>query len=443
MKKYINMAIVISILFWGFVMDFEKSLNNIWELYGLKENPFSTSPLLVKGGTIPIDSFVGRIEELKRISRLFGSRGGSRILVYGDVGLGKTTFVNVARYNATKAGFFTPFKEIATQSDWDANSFILNTLSAIYSSIKIVEKKIIDDKIFKKLESVVDFGVIDKSFGIDVAGFGGNYSQTIRNPQVISQYTLQTFFQELVDEIAMKTEKDIIIHYNNLELIPEKKLRTIFENLGDFFQTKNVHFIFVGNLTTHSIIQSMPRLSSIMSDTPIVINELSLKEIEEIISARLKYLRIKDLTYIVPYKKEVLKVLYDLYGGNIRNILNSLSTAVGEITTEKPIIINENDLAIILNSILEKRYLADIQPKAKVVLLEAVKHPEVTNKTLSKNTKIARSNVSTYVSQLQSSGCIYLRRKDGKDKYWAVEPRVKWALLKPKQNDLNQKSLIS
>lgn len=33
----------------------DKFLNNIWELYGVKENPFSTSPILVLGGSLPIE----------------------------------------------------------------------------------------------------------------------------------------------------------------------------------------------------------------------------------------------------------------------------------------------------------------------------------------------------------------------------------------------------
>ena len=107
----------------------ETSIPNIWELYGVKENPFATSPLLVKGGIIPLDSFVGRADEIKRLTKIIGSRGGSRTLVYGDVGVGKTTFVNVIRSHAYEKGFFTPFKEIAVQEDWSPMEFILNTLS--------------------------------------------------------------------------------------------------------------------------------------------------------------------------------------------------------------------------------------------------------------------------------------------------------------------------
>ena len=46
------------------------SLKDIWELYGVKENPFSTSPILVVGGSISIDSFVGRSEHIKRLSKI-------------------------------------------------------------------------------------------------------------------------------------------------------------------------------------------------------------------------------------------------------------------------------------------------------------------------------------------------------------------------------------
>ena len=55
-------------------------LKDIWELYGVKENPFSTSPILVIGGAIPIESFVGRGEHMKRLSKILGSKGGSRTL---------------------------------------------------------------------------------------------------------------------------------------------------------------------------------------------------------------------------------------------------------------------------------------------------------------------------------------------------------------------------
>ena len=154
-------------------------------------------------------------------------------------------------------------------------------------------------------------------------------------------------------------------------------------------------------------------------------------ETKEIIRKRFEALRIsKEFNLIYPFNDDSLKVLYDLMNGNIRNILNSLSTAVFEATDEKPVNIDRNKLAKILNDILEKRYLVSITTRPREVLNEIVKHEEITNKSLSDKLKIPRSNISTYVKTLEVSGCVYLRRKNGKDKFWSAEPKIKWLLLK-------------
>jgi len=402
---------------------------NIWEIYGLKENPFSTSPILVIGGTIPIESFVGRKDNIKRLSKILTSKGGSRIFVYGDVGVGKTSFVNVVRHSAFVNGFFTPFKEIAVQQDWNTDNFILNTISAIYGTLKVLKDKPISNETFKKLESLFEIGRTRVNAGISIAGFGGNYEEdqvTDRLPA----FSLQEFFQEIIKEINENTKKETIVHYNNLELLPEKKIRYIFDNLRDFFQIKGVHFIFVGNLTVHSIIQSMPRFASNLTDT-FHIETLTFEETKEIIRKRFEALRISpDYNTVLPYSEDCLSVLYKLMEGNIRNILNSLSTAVLEVTNEKPEILDRNKLAKILNEVLEKRYLHTLSNRVREVLMEIVNHKEITNKALSDKIKIPRSNISTYLKNLEEAGCVYLRRKNGKDKFWSAEPKIKWSLLK-------------
>jgi Cdc6-like AAA superfamily ATPase len=420
----------------------ENQLTNIWELYGLRENPFSTSPLLVKGGTLPIDSFVGRDEQLERLFKIFGSRGGSRVLVCGDVGVGKTTFVNYARNHALQKGFFTPFKEIGIQVYWDTDQFILNTLAGIYATTKLLkeEQRPLEKETFKKLEALLEIGSKDFEGGVSVAGFGVNYGRQTRQPTQIATSTLEGLFQEITQEIVKKTGKDIIIHYNNLELLPENSITKIFNNLRDLLQTPNVHFVFVGNLTVKSIFQGMPRLSSIMSDTPIILDNLKKEEIEEIIKKRMDKIGIgKDLNYVIPYRPEVLKTLYELYGGNIRDILNSLATAITEVAREKPVILDQPLLARTLKSVVEKRYLAGLQKRARQVLMEAVKHKEITNRELSEVTKMARTNMSTYLKQLEAKGCIYLRRREGKDKYWSIDSKIKWLLLT--EGDINQRTI--
>src|SRR3990170_585095 len=120
-------------------------IRDIWELYGVRSNPFSTAPIVVKGGIIPLECFIGRQEQTKQLGKILGSKGGSRCLVFGDIGVGKTSFVNVVRASAVMEGFFTPFKEIALQSDWTPDDFILNTFAGIFATLQLMKTKPVCD----------------------------------------------------------------------------------------------------------------------------------------------------------------------------------------------------------------------------------------------------------------------------------------------------------
>jgi len=414
-------------------------IRDIWELYGLRSNPFSTSPILVKGGNLPLECFIGRQEQIKQLGKILGSRGGSRSLVFGDVGVGKTSFVNVVRHYAIDKGYFSPFKEIATQSDWTSDEFILNTLAGIYATLQVLKNRPISRDTYSRLEALLDVGFSDTNLNLEILGFGGGIAKDRKMATSITSFALTNFFAHVCQEIIEETNHEIIIHYNNLELLSEKNIKNLFENLRDFFQTDGIHFVFVGNLTIKGYFHSIPRFSSIMTDTPTNIETFTLDEIKEIIRKRFETMKIEGLEYVVPFTEDCLKILFDLWGGNIRHILNSLSTAVYELTEEKPVIIDENVLARTLKSVLDKRYYSRITPRAKDVLMEIVKRKEITNKALSDKLEIPRSNISGYLKDLEQAGCIHLRRKTGKDKFWSADPSIKWALLKEKKDV--QKSL--
>ena len=117
-------------------------VGTIWELYGLKTNTFFTDPLLMFGGDIDLKfGFIGREEEIKRLRSIIYGNNGSRILVSGDVGIGKTTFVNYVRAIASQDRYFTTLKEIGVQPEWNGMDFILNTLSAIYYTLKLSDRE--------------------------------------------------------------------------------------------------------------------------------------------------------------------------------------------------------------------------------------------------------------------------------------------------------------
>lgn len=414
--------------------DFE-NIAPIWQLYGFRANPFVTSPLLVSGGVLPLTSFTGRTAELRLLLKLFSSEGGGRTFVFGDVGVGKTTLVNYARAIMYKKGTFTPFDEIGIESDLDSNSFILETLASIYDTMIRLPKRPLTDTTLRKLQNLVDINnTRTNGVGFSILSVGANISsETTTPPQVIRQ-SLKTFFKELILEISGHTNnRDVIIHYNNLENLKEKYIKGLFEDLRDFFQTPNVQFVFVGNSVVWNLLQGMKRVSSIVATTPIIVRTMSYQEVEELLNKRFKGMRVQGGTgYIIPYDGEVLKTLYGLYNGNIRYILNSLSTATIRITNNRPVVLTNVELATILNKTVNEEVLSAkvIAPRAKEVLFRILENDEMTNKGLSNALKISRPNVSKYVNELVDAGCVELKRQNGKDKYWTVLPHIKWLKLK-------------
>ena len=259
MKLLINIRVFIII--WVRVMMQETGFENIWELYGVRENPFSTAPILVVGGTIPIESFVGRGEHVKRLKKVLGAKGGSRTLVYGDVGVGKTTFVNVVRSQAMKTGFFTPFKEIDVYSEWDSDALIKNTLAAIFATMKLIQKKPISDVTYAKLQHLVELEFKERHMAATVVGIGGGYGSDITPNTEPTTFILQNFFQEIISEIFKNTKKEVIIHYNNLELLPNIKgtFRFCWKFDGSFKCSEYSTFFFNIDRYTNTSQEFVPR----------------------------------------------------------------------------------------------------------------------------------------------------------------------------------------
>lgn len=409
---------------------YESKEESVWELYGLRGNPFFTSSLLVKGGVLPIDSFYGREDELNQLIRIFALSGGSRTFVNGDIGVGKTSFVNFARSKMTERGFFSPYKEILVRKNWDANDFILNTLNAIYSTLRLSRHLGLDEKTFQKLEQTTKLAEIESGPETNTIPEKPLFKR-IKKKKAEVNYHFVELLKEVAKEISSKTGKDLIIHYDNLDELNENYLTGLFEEGKEVFRIPNVDFVFVGNLTIEAMFKKIPKASSALSDTSITLPDFSEEEIEKILRKRIEALRIReDINCVIPYKSEVIKLLMQAYGGNIEHILDSLSNAITELGCEKAVILDAQNIQHTLRRFIEKRYLNNIQPRAIDVLLQALKHDESTNKQLATSLDMARSNTSKYIKELQENGCIYLRRKDGKDKYWSVNPKIKWLSLK-------------
>ncbi|NJO21602.1 MAG: ATP-binding protein, partial [Spirulinaceae cyanobacterium RM2_2_10] len=76
---------------WENAKAWAKATSSIQRL-GLREIPFTESPIDLNSDTLS-RVFTGRRDELRRVFNLFQSRERRRILVYGRLGIGKSTFL--------------------------------------------------------------------------------------------------------------------------------------------------------------------------------------------------------------------------------------------------------------------------------------------------------------------------------------------------------------
>jgi len=119
---------------------------SLWERYGFRGNPFNTHALSASAESIlPIaQAIVGRgmeSPESQLLTNFLRNPGGGRVIVEGDVGVGKTTFVNYHRYlweNEAKDKLLTPINEISVYGNWEVRDFLLNILGSIINKWEVL-----------------------------------------------------------------------------------------------------------------------------------------------------------------------------------------------------------------------------------------------------------------------------------------------------------------
>ena len=402
----------------------ELNFEPIFPKYGLKSNPYFIEALLVEGGTIPIETLVGREKEKQELHRLISLGGGQRIMVVGEAGVGKTSLVNYIRAKAKKASYFSPNNEIGIMDNWKVNDVIINTLQAVYLELKNQDIKITDPKLLLALEDLFELSRIVQDMDVDTEAL-----------MIINTQSLMEIFRKIVNELTNRGYRAIIIHYNNLDNIDDKEyLIRLLNNLRDFFNNTHSIFIFIGDETLPSVINVKSRLRQIFT-TPIKVPILDYEEVKNVIDIRLNELRLSEAnTVIRPHSEDSLKLLYDLYQGNIRDILNSLSSSVNEknVVTLSAVMTKQ-----VLKEKATSLFIEKMSPTELKVLLYVLENGSVNNKEIAENLKKLPQNISSYIYKLRDElKAIKVDKVEGTKIYYKPTTEAIWLKLKITEQEL-------
>ncbi|WP_372367789.1 DeoR family transcriptional regulator [Candidatus Uabimicrobium sp. HlEnr_7] len=405
-----------------------KLSQNPWKKWGFQGNPFETTALSPNSKQLPLTkAFVGRsldAPESKKLIDVISNPGGGRVVVEGDIGVGKTTLVNYHRYlweNDSDDLILTPIREISVYQKWEAKHFLMDMIGHISNKLLLLigYHKLKKNKLFDKVRFLHEIFYHDNVdiqgslFGIGVAY---NKSKQVSIPNM-TESQLISYLMDMVNEIKKIGYKGIFLHFDNLELLIQneiKKCQNFFEEIRDILQLPDIYYIFVAKSGFFSqVISPSERVSSIMG-WPIYVEPLTCQEVLDAINIRYKLLS-NNGKYIKPVDEEFVSMLYQFYGGKIRFIMDTLARVI----LHKP-------LAVTLSCKKAEKTLSDmikekinfLTSKEREILFEAVNMRMFNNSDLSNKLKIKTSNISRALTKFQQKNLIYFVKQKGKKIYY-------------------------
>jgi DNA-binding transcriptional ArsR family regulator len=306
------------------------SIPNLWEPFGLRGSPFFQDELRpTDEDGCPITLFVGRMEEVSRITRRIASDRSTRTIVQGDPGVGKTSFVNRLKADVAAAGVLTHEHPVRITSDTSRASFladVLRTLTRIRVAFQPRRKK--DDDFWKRIARLLE-GEDTVSGSLSAFGVGAGMNRGFIAP-LAPPDSLFEHLGEALKRIAGEFGAPVLIHVNNLENLGVEEAHetaVLLRDIRDYLLLPGAHWVFVGATgVEESVFRVYTQVGGIFPEAE-TLQPLNGSEVGELLALRYNYLAVAGRKVVPPIESADAARLYGLYHGDLRNFLRLLGDA--------------------------------------------------------------------------------------------------------------------
>ena len=303
---------------------------SLWEPFGLRGSPFFQDELRpTDEDGYPISLFVGRSDELRRITRRVVSDRSSRSVVQGDPGVGKTSFVNRLKADLAAAGVLTHEHPVRITSDTRRATFVADVLRTLVR-IRLTReprssKK--SDTFWKKTVRLLE-GEELMGGSVSALGVGAGVTRGYIAPQVPGDSLFDHLGQAL-RTLANELGAPVLLHVNNLENLTAEGARetaVLLRDLRDYLLLP-AHWVFVGATgIDDSLFRVYPQVGGIFPEAE-TLQPLDAGEIEELLDRRYAFLALEGRQPVPPIEPGEAARLYGMYRGDLRNFLRLLGDA--------------------------------------------------------------------------------------------------------------------
>jgi hypothetical protein len=324
-------------------------VGSVWHLFGLRDSPFFQDVLQpASDASRPASLFVGRTPELRRLARRIIGTTSTRFIVQGGPGVGKTSFVNRLKCELARYGVLSHEKPVRITPDMNCRALTAEVLKVLLrirhearvaaarrSSVLLRKAKefAAGDKFWTYIARLVK-GQDLLNAGLAIGAFGGSYERG-RIPAEIPDLSLYDELEEAVATLINETRdhpdtnRQILIHMNNLEIFPpEQAARTasVLRDFRDYLMIPGAQWIFVGptgvEMDIFGAYQSLSGVFPLASH----LEPLSADEVRAILERRYEHLK-RGMAFTPPVEIEQAVSLYAIYHGDLRQYLRLLDEA--------------------------------------------------------------------------------------------------------------------
>jgi len=306
-----------------------QNLNKMWTKLNFLENPFKTEPLGVNAEGEEL--LIGRDSEGLEYETLVSSAKSGILIVAGDPGVGKTSFINVNQYmfeEYDKTETHLAARQLCPVNDSDSSQQIaVNCLSSLVNSVKLycdtfsIKIPTETNKVFNWLNSKIQS---TQGFSISILDIGGSIENSINLPSrsEISFDGVTNILQIVVQECSIQlniTKFHVVI--DNIENLQQQKLLEILMSFRDtLFVQKNIWWTLIGKRQLPGIILENDSRIYERINGFIQLSPLNFEYLMVAIDERLKKYYSKNDANCSLISNAIYKILFDASNGEIRFI---------------------------------------------------------------------------------------------------------------------------
>lgn len=351
-------------------------MESFWNRLGLEDNPYDPRPLTLSDKDRKL--FVGRTQELAQLKTLVSGNKGGIVIIEGEVGVGKTSFVNIFQHDKWKGAKLLPsFERIELSDNTNSVNFMLSVFSNMIFNLEKIDNSSLLKRpgIHKESKSLVA-RTIESGWGGSVSVFGAGVGiaqrKAISQPSTVVLPTILDAMNRWIDFVINKIGySSIIVPIDNFDIVQENIIIDFLNSIRDtLIGRPNIWWIIVGQKGLFSLIEKKShRVSEIITGKPVILESLSLDEIHEMIDLRYKNLKKKSVEPIVP--SEIIDILYEVSKGEARYILKRITdmtySFVGEFPSERKIPL-EVGKKLLYQDVTKRIEDADLTKRQKEIL---------------------------------------------------------------------------